>query len=336
MKVFAWTLLLLFVILSVTVAATAQQDTNGDTPPPWAYLVAPPNPNAPPPGQQGQGRPAAAPVDEPTKHVPNSTVALTPTQIRDGFNTPDWHPDQHPPMADVVAHGRKPDVRACGWCHLPDGVGRPENAGLAGLPASYIAQQIADWKSGARKSSNPRFGGLMPSIAKAASDADVQAAAEYFSSNKQKQWVRVVEADTVPKTMLAGMLVPVEGGGTEPIGMRIIEVPEDPALTELRDGGSGFVAYVPKGSVKKGEALVTTGGGGKTVRCGVCHGPDLKGIGPVPGIAGRSPSYVFRQLYDIQHGSRNGVWTQLMKSPVEHLSVEDMVSISAYTASLKP
>ena len=107
-------------------------------------------------------------------------------------------------------------------------------------------------------------------------------------------------------------------------------------MTELRDGGSGFVAYVPKGSVKKGETLVTTGGGGKTVQCGLCHGSDLKGLGPVPGIAGRSPSYIFRQLYDIQHGTRNGSWTQLMKGPVQRLSAEDMVSIAAYTASLKP
>jgi cytochrome c553 len=233
-------------------------------------------------------------------------------------------------------HGRKPDVRACGWCHLPSGSGRPENAGLAGLPPSYILQQLNDLKSGARKTSNPRFGALMPRIAKAASDAEMQSAADYFSSLKPKQTIRVVETDMAPKTTLAGMLVPVEGGGTEPIGVRIIETPENPALTDLRDEDSGFVAYVPKGSIKKGEALVTTGGSGKTIQCAVCHGADLKGLGPVPRLAGRSPTYIFRQLYDMQHGSRKGIWAELMKDPVARLTPEDMVSISAYVASLKP
>ena len=324
-------------LLILTILITAVWFLIAADPPPWAYLVAPPNPNEPPPGQQGQGRPPAAPpADEPQKHVPNSTVGLTMTQVRDGFSTPDWHPDEHPAMADVVVHGRKPDVRACGWCHLPSGSGRPENAGLAGLPASYILQQLNDLKSGARKTSNPRFGALMPRIAKAASDAEMQSAADYFSSLKPKQTIRVVETDSAPKTMLAGMLVPVEGGGTEPIGMRIIETPENPSLTDLRDEDSGFVAYVPKGSIKKGEALVTTGASGKTIQCAVCHGTDLKGLGPVPRLAGRSPSYIFRQLYDLQHGGRKGVWAELMKEPVARLTFEDMVSISAYLASLKP
>ena len=106
----------------------------------------------------------------------------------------------------------------------------------------------------------------------------------------------------MPKTRIAGgMFLKLEGSETEPIGDRIIEVPEDTERTEtLRDPRSGFIAYVPVGSIKKGEALVTTGGGGKTTRCAVCHGADLKGLGPVPGIAGRSPSYTVRQLFDMQ------------------------------------
>jgi cytochrome c553 len=76
--------------------------------------------------------------------------------------------------------------------------------------------------------------------------------------------------------------------------------------TEARDDGSPFVAYVPVGSIKKGEALVTTGGAGKTLRCAICHGQDLKGLGNVPFLAGRSPSYLVRQIYDIQKGMRKG------------------------------
>src|SRR6185436_7325626 len=99
--------------------------------------------------------------------------------------------------------------------------------------------------------------------------------------------IKVVEASVVPKTRIAGgMFLKIEGGETEPIGDRIIEMPEDTERTEiLRDPRSGFVAYVPVGSLKKGEALVTTGGG-KTTACGVCHGADLKGLGPVPGYRG--------------------------------------------------
>ncbi len=103
----------------------------------------------------------------------------------------------------------------------------------------------------------------------------------------------------------------------------------------LRNPRSGFIAYVPTGSVKKGEALVTTGAG-KTTQCGLCHGSDLKGLGPVPGIAGRSPSYLARQMYDMQQGARKGVWTELMKPVVAKLTDDDMVNIVAYTASLKP
>jgi cytochrome c553 len=296
-----------------------------EAPPPWAFAVNPP-------GVQ------PAPDDGTLRHVPGTSVSFTLTQIRDLFNAPDWHPDGHPPMPDIVAHGAKPGVFACGYCHLPNGLGRPENSSLAGLPAAYIAQQVADFKSGARKSSEPKSlpVNLMVQVAKAATDADVKAAAEYFSTLERKPWIRVVEAETVPKTKVAGwMLVVSEPGATEPIGSRIIEMPEDLERTELRDAASAFVAYVPLGSIAKGEALVA-GTAGKTTACGICHGADLKGLGPVPGLAGRSPSYIVRQLYDIQHGVRNGAWTELMKAVVAPLTEEDMVSIAAYTASRAP
>ena len=221
-----------------------------------------------------------APDDGSAKHVPGSTKSMTISQVRDGFNVPDWNPDQHAQMPEVVEHGRKPDVRACGWCHMPDGVGRPENAGLSGLPATYIVQQIADFRSDARKSSQPKFGPLMAVIAKAASDSDVQAAADYFSAQKPRVWIRVVETATVPKTTVAGMLVPVEGGPTEPIGKRIVEVPENPGLTELRDGGSGFVAYVPPGSIEKGNALGDHWQ--RRQNDAVCHVPRLRPERPRP------------------------------------------------------
>ena len=74
----------------------------------------------------------------------------------------------------------------------------------------------------------------------------------------------------------------------------------------------------------------------RTIPCANCHGPDLKGVGPVPGIAGRSPSYIVRQLYDFQQGVRAGSASDLMKPTVAKLAQEDMISLAAYIASLEP
>ena len=177
----------------------------------------------------------------------------------------------------------------------------------------------------------------MIAIAKGMTDDEMKAAAEYFGAMKSTPWVKVVEAWTVPKTRIAGgLFLKLDGNETEPIGDRIIEVPEDAEATEiLRNPRSGFIAYAPPGSVKKGEALATMGVG-KTVQCGACHGADLKGMGPVPGIAGRSPSYLARQMYDMQAGTRKGQWTELMKPVIEKLSAEDMRNIAAYCASRQP
>jgi cytochrome c553 len=96
---------------------------------------------------------------------------------------------------------------------------------------------------------------------------------------------------------------------------------------------------VPPGSIKKGEALVVGGvtvAGDKITACTICHGSDLRGLGPVPTIAGRSPSYIARQLYDMQNGNRNGAWTPLMTAVVAHLGPEDLLTAAAYLASLEP
>ena len=310
-------------VVFVTVAAGAL--AAGDVPPPWAFAVNPP-------GTQ------PVPDDGAARHVPGSSAAFTLTQIRDLFNVPDWHVDNHPPMPEIVAQGRKPAVFACGFCHLPNGLGRPENSSLAGLPADYITQQVADFKSGARKSSEPASlpVNFMIAVAKAATEDEVRVAAQYFAQLKRTPWIRVVETDKVPRTRVAGwMLIADEGGGTESIGQRVIEMPENLERTELRDSASGFVAYVPVGAVASGEALASNRSG-KTIACAICHGVDLKGLGPVPGLAGRSPSYIVRQLYDIKHGVRNGQWSELMKAVVAQLSDEDMVALAAYTASLAP
>ena len=196
---------------------------------------------------------------------------------------------------------------------------------------------MADFKNGLRKSSDPRKANTNNMIRFAANmtDGEVKASAIYFSSMKWTPWIRVVETSRVPKTRVQfGMFLKLEGNDTEPLGERIVESPEDAERTELlRDPHSGFIAYVPVGSIKKGEGLVLRGRGGKTAACATCHGADLMGLGPVPGIAGRSPSYLVRQLYDMQAGNRHGEWTALMKPVVEKLTSDDMIAIAAYTSS---
>jgi cytochrome c553 len=302
--------LLLIVLIPVAAQAANQPD--------WAFPVAD---KVQPPAQQ----------DDQPKTLAGSTKSYTQKQIDDLKSPPDWFPEMHPPMPDVVAHGTA--TFACGSCHLPIGTGHDESAYLAGLPVSYIVQQMADFKSGTRKGF-----GIMPEIAQTLSDADVQAATAYFSALPARTWIHVVETDTVPKTYVnpSNMRLALPGGGSEPIGSRIVELPDDESAAIARDPRSGFVAYAPNGSIAKGQALVSTGGG-ETTACTICHGgPALKGLGSTPAIAGRHTGYIARQLYFLQNGSRSGPDVALMHNVVQRLSDDDMIAIAAYLASLQP
>jgi cytochrome c553 len=281
-----------------------------------------------------------------------SDASYSLVDVRDGQNVIDWFPNDHPPMPNVVKHGPERlgnKKRGCGSCHLPTGKGRPENAGVAGLPVAYFMRQIQDFRSGRRRSADPRKPNTntMIELAKSLTDEELKAAAEYFGSMKWTPWIRVVESDLVPKTRIAGNLyLPVSNQKTEPIAGRIIEMPENEEQAETyRNPHSGFLAYVPPGSIKKGEDLVTTGGArivgkefirGKTTPCITCHGPDLMGVADIPPIAGRSPSYMIRQIWDMQQGTRNSEAAQLMKLVVANLTPEDLVAIAAYVSSRPP
>ena len=309
------------ILVSIAVLGFLALPAQAQTLPEWAYPVAP----------------TLTPFDDTVqKHLADSSKAYTEAQIDDGFNPPDWYPQDHPPMPDVVAHGRKSaNARACALCHLTSGGGQPESALLAGLPAGYVMRQMAEFKSGARHGAG---GVAMVPIAQGLDEEDFKAAAAYFSSLKISNWYKVVETATVPKSYLVNgaMRLPLEHGGTEPIGNRIIELPQAVASAGSRDPRVGFVAHVPPGSIKKGEAIVTTGADGKTLPCATCHGPDLKGLGDIPPIIGRSPMYVYRQLNDIKIGTRNGAMAPLMKGVVEKLTDDDMIAIAAYLVSRGP
>ena len=299
--------------------ALATEDSPG-----WAYPVNPPD-----------FKPT--PDDGSIRRVPDSTAGYTLAQARDLFVAPDWHPEDHPQMPPVVASGRKPDVYACGFCHRAEGTGGPENASLAGLSMAYIVQQMADYKSGARSTAIPSRvpQALMIKAAKAATDDEVREAAAYFSALKPKVNIKVVESDSGPRTHVYGwFLTKSEPAAEEPLGKRIIEVPDDLYRFESRDTRVTFSAYVPRGSVARGQKLVTDSSQGPP--CTTCHGSDLRGVNAVPSIAGRSPSYMFRQLHEFRTGARAGPGAGSMKDSMSRLDPDGMIAIAAYLGTLKP
>ncbi|MFZ0421602.1 MAG: c-type cytochrome [Xanthobacteraceae bacterium] len=308
---------LIGLILAVVGSAAVAADK-----PEWAY------PGTPPP---------EALDNVVIKTALGSTKHYTQAQIDDPFNPPDWFPGEHPLMPEIVAHGgQRPAGRACALCHLTSGDGHPESAGLAGLPAAYIVRQMAAFKNGERTGGRA---GVMIAMAKVLTDDEVKAAAAYFSGLAPSAgYNKVVETETVSKSYVGagGMRFVAPDGGTEPIADRIIVLPKDATEAQLRDPHFGFTDYVPAGSVAKGEALATTGGDGKTIRCAICHGQNLTGLGEVPSIVGREGTSIFRQLNDMQSGTRKGPWVELMKGVVAKLTQSDMIALAAYLESRNP
>jgi cytochrome c553 len=307
--------------LAMTLASPLAE--GADTPPASAYPIAPAD--------------LSGPDDGVPRRVPKSSVTYTLTQLRDRFIASDWHPEEQPPMPLIV-----PKAGSLTCSLVASVIARmdpaAQNSAVAGLPAAYIVQQMYDYKSGARTTAVAKRGvQMMIDLAKAATDEEISAAAAYLSALKPRQHTRVVETNIVPKTFLRShhhAALPSEE--KEAIGKRIIEVSEDLEQFMLHDSHARFIAYVPVGSVAKGEVLVKAGGSGKAVPCAACHGAELKGTNLIPGIAGRSTNYVVRQLYDFKHGFRAGLLAVQMKDVVTKLSEDDMLAIAAYLATQAP
>jgi cytochrome c553 len=328
----------------------------GDPEPLWAYgYSTPPLPSDKPLSQTPRPSTRKLRPTEPAyeqtrlRRVEGSAAAYSKLDIRDGGRVADWFPGDHPKMSHILVRGPTKlgaTSWGCAYCHLPTGKGRPENAPVVGQSVAYFVRQLEDFRNDLRTSADPRKPNtpMMAGLAKAMTDEEMKEAATYFAAMEWTPWTRVIETDLVPKTRIEGNLfIATETERTEPIAGRIIEVPEDPEQSEdLRNPRSGFIAYVPVGSISRGEKLVSTGGAntvdgkivpGKTLACASCHGPDLMGLVDVPGIAGRSPSYLVRQLYDLQTGTRKGSSSAAMQPVVANLSTDDMVAIAAYLTS---
>jgi len=292
--------------------------------PDWAYAVPTPE------------NEATAPRDDGTQFtLPGSKGHFTRSQISGANHAPpaDWYPGDHPAMPKIVAAGdASRGITACAGCHYPNGKGRPQNAGIAGLNADYLARQLRDMKTGARKSAEPRKHNAqqMVDFAKAMTEAEINQAAAYYAALPHTVAIRVAETQSVSKMRSQeGMWLPHESGAKEPIGMRVVETPANVDREQLRDPHAGFIAYVPKGAIGKGRRLATD------LACASCHGEGLHGMdNTAPALAGRSPSYLARQLYDFQQGARHGEMAAPMQPVVAKLSAADIVNLTAFLASL--
>ena len=273
-------------------------------------------------------------------HVPNSAVSYTEARLNDFFNVPDWRPTSHSTMPPIVASGRRPDVYACGFCHTAGGQGRPENASLAGLPAAYIMTQVLDFKSGARKSAfsgSYRPADRMIHSVSYATNEELSAAADYFAAQSLHPRVLVTERTRVPRSHVVGWVYAAQRkGGTEPLGQRLLEFAPDPVRHEHRDDAMRYVAYVPRGSINRGKRIAQAGMDSPANACTACHGPQLKGAGVIPPIAGRSPTYILRQLLAFQTGARSGATGLPMRAVTKNLVIGNMIDAAAFAASLPP
>jgi cytochrome c553 len=270
--------------------------------------------------------------------LPDTSETFTAAEADFDYGPADWYPGDHPPMPDVVANGKPEEgLRPCALCHFPNGQGKMENGHVSGLPVAYFLQQLDAFEKGDRHSADIRKANTneMGKIAAGLTAEERQQVAEYFASIAFRPMIRVIETEQAPqvRTTTNGLMIPLPDAPMMELGQRIIEVPEYPERTEImRDPRAGFIVYAPLGSLDKGEALVTTGGG-KTIQCDLCHGPGQKGLGIIPPIAGRTASYTMRQLWDMKQGTRV---SPTMAPVMANLTAEDMLYISSYIASLSP
>jgi cytochrome c553 len=306
---------------------------NTQAAPPWAEYV--PQKNVPAPES----------ISGPNKveTVTGSSKTYTNKQIDDLYNPPNWFPDTYTASApSVVSHGDpKRNLMACASCHLFSGAGHPESAHIAALSANYIVQQLKDYKAGLRLAGDKRSPApFMEGFAKQMTDQEMQEAANWFAGLQPVKWYEVVETSSVPLTYVNSLWARrmFGDGRIEPLGDRIVELPKDAKRTDDRDPRSGFVVYVPIGSLAKGKDLVRTGGGGKTTACISCHGTNLT-VGvtkDIPAIAGLGATYLTRQLYAFKNGLRKSENAKIMKGIVSKLTEQDIIAISAYISSLDP
>ena len=226
------------------------------------------------------------PAEEGAKSVPGSSKSYTPAQIDDLMNPPDWFPDEHAPAPPLVQKGHGAAL-ACGACHLMSGEGHPESAGLTGFTAAYLVQQMADFKSGARKDS-----ARMNAIAKDVSDEESRQVAEWFAALKPR---RVDEGhrsrDGAEDDRRPGAHA-LRAAGRRRSSRSATASSPCPRISREREAAIRTRASSPtcrQAASRKARRSSRRAARGKTIACGICHGDTLQGLGNVPRLAGLHP-----------------------------------------------
>jgi cytochrome c553 len=204
------------------------------------------------------------------------------------------------------------------------------------LPAAYIIEQVIAFRNGERRSASPDQPNTAEMIkaAKAVTPEALRQAADYFARLPRSRWVRVIEGATAPRTFpdRYGWRNAVPGGGTEPIGDRIIELSDDLPRMMIGDDHVMLTDYAPPGAIARGRRVSETGGAGG-IPCQSCHGANLNGGGAAPRIAGRPAGYIARTLWDIRVGARHNAGVAPMRNVAMGLASSEIRDVSAYLAS---
>jgi cytochrome c553 len=287
--------------------------------PEWAFPL-----QVPPPA------PNYGTLDSVTLHrIAGSPRAFTLKQALTTSAPVDWFPGAHPAPPLAVRRGASADRYGCAFCHLYSGSGRPENATIAGLSVNYQMAQIAAFRDSSRHFADARRPfGLMHGVVHDWPDDSLRAAVAYFAALRHRRPNRVIESDSVPTHRVAVNLFVRSGNGREVLAGRLIEMPESRERHELHDPTVRYTTWVPRGSLATGRQLATRGPAGAATACTTCHGPQLRGVGDVPPLAGRSPSNLLRQLINFRTGARRGGNAALMMPVVQSLTLAEMVAVA--------
>lgn len=281
--------------------------------------------------------PETSPVPRPSvpHTLPGSSLQPTDAELGNLASVVDWYPGEHPQAPQAVLHGND-KAGACGYCHLPDGRGRPENASLAGLDADYIRRSVHGYASGQRSSADPEFLAfrLMHKTALGVAEADLDAAARYFAALPRHSFGKMVETALIPAPVGDGMVWrPDPSGQRARLGLRLIEMPDDFGRFKARDPHLGYTAYVPPGSIARGAKLATGAAPHGPPACATCHGENYNGTAIAPPLAGRSPTYIARQLVNYRSGARHSVEAEPMRAVAGGLGNHDIVALAAFMGS---
>lgn len=272
-----------------------------------------------------------APTASMSVRLPGSPIVFQKSDFHGMARAIDWFPGAHPPAPEVVMRAQGEGVFPCGYCHLPDGRGRPENARLQGLPTDYIVEQVKAFAAGARLAASPDFvpTRYMASVAHAVTAADLNAAAAYFSRFEPQSFTRVVEAAAIPAATEWHFVYRFDRSRREALGQRIVEGPVESERFELRDPETPYIAYVPVGAIARGQATAERGASGGPA-CVSCHGPALAGI------AGASPTYIVRQLMAFRDKTRSDPGAAPMQAVAARLTDTQIIDAAAFVGSRRP